>query len=483
MPLIECAHCGNPADPETTSGVCPLCGRRLKDGRLPGASAPTRPQRCQTAGSGQPSGKGPGGLKTQLGFGLILSVIFLAVPAGLLGFFFTATPPEWLLVGGGVVIFSVAYGVMVLNVVLPARWRLRQPDRGGPSPRTSWQRRIAVLLPALPAVVGWFVLGGMMLQRHWELARVVNDVAPLLKQAQRDPQLPSAVRGQVLIWDVPSGCERRGVQRQLPSEMQVRSRDEPITLVAILKVERQLVTRYERYGIDGYRQTARVRVVGWPDGKVMSTHAITGKGPPATIYRDRNSSHAEVGDLDGPLADWVKALPREDSPAYRELVAQVELVAGCTDQFREMPDLLGGRPPAALRPNLGLGRGGEPPLPRVPGKFLVWNWQEQCRSPVQDLLPAELRATSADRELTLVVLLLAETVEVRRYTDGAPGYRRVLTVGLLKLPEKKWASVHTVLGNDPPLLRIGGKVGPVYGEIDRPLAEWIQRLPRARPRE
>jgi hypothetical protein len=348
--------------------------------------------------------------------------------------------------------------------------------------------RIVAMLPVLGMLVAWLVLGLVLLGRHGEQSRIIDDVRPLLRQ---EPQrkLPAAVNGRILVWDMTTNGVRQETHRKLPPERVFDKPEGPITVVAILDIQRDQPQQYNN-GIVGYRQVATVRVVSWPEKKAYGTYLVTGFDPPFIVFRNSDSDKSpELGDLDTPLANWIKGLPEVNAPQYQDTLARMEIVGSVAPLFGEIPPLDQRVDPLDLQPAPEgiFARPRQPKrtdpasLPAVPGKFLVWDMKANAPSPLQDKLPAELRANPKDPAITVVAVLQTDEIKARTYQNGTVGYRRIVTLGLATWPEKKRIGIYAVVGDDPPVIHIGfGKDAMISrGEIDRPLTEWIQRLPRA----
>jgi hypothetical protein len=322
--------------------------------------------------------------------------------------------------------------------------------------------KIVLLLPVAGLLVAWAVHSSLAYSRYSRFVALVEEVRPLLEQAvPADEQRPPALRDKVLVWDL-EARSWRDLKAGVPADLLARSADEPLTLVCVTAIRRDKTTTYNT-GEIGYRQTATVKLVHWPEKKFVGSFTVQGQEPPWIAFvPSEKKGQPVLGDLDKPLASWITSLPREDSPTYQETLATLRLVQEARPLLeRDNPE----------------GRGKQPELR---GKVLVWDLRTNQLSPVQAKLPPELQGQAGDRPLTVVGIVRARDEDEVQYQNGRKGYRVRLTIGLAAWPERRSLGQFEVLGDVPPLFLFGQKDDgqPIRGDFETKLKEWIVGLPR-----
>jgi hypothetical protein len=146
---------------------------------------------------------------------------------------------------------------------------------------------------------------------------------------------------------------------------------------------------------------------------------------------------------------------------------------------------------------------------RLEGKAVVWDLTKGgARSAVNDLLPAELRASSADPAVTVFLITREQPVRCKTYggpspfrggaseilskalgkggvkssppePSGIPGYRVDRTVCVVSWPERRAIGCAVVTGEEPPESVFVSKGAREYrNDSLAPLKKWLLSLPR-----
>jgi hypothetical protein len=306
---------------DNAAGRCGVCGR---DPSEPGPAAVADPSlpRMRRVGATR---------RDRLAVGLMFAVFCLAcasiIPVIVL---VTTEGFPWWGVALMVTLGLTGYGLIGFFLLIPAIQEVRhsaQANRPQPallSPgqeprvpelrhRGSIEWRLGLFLPAVVVSLVWGSVGAAMLRRHQELSHVVAELGDQLGPEGPAEVLPPARLSQVIVWDVEAGIERTATRNRLPATMGLRTLTEPVTVVAILRVTREKRGHYSNRR-DAVRQSAQVRLIEWPGGRTRGTHAVVGADPPEYLSRHENGWGPVLGDLDGPLAEWIKKLPPAADP-------------------------------------------------------------------------------------------------------------------------------------------------------------------------
>lgn len=126
-------------------------------------------------------------------------------------------------------------------------------------------------------------------------------------------------------------------------------------------------------------------------------------------------------------------------------------------------------------------------------KILIWDATTLASATANARLPASLRGTPSDGDLTLAVILQKRNVEVMTYElspllksgNTVHGYRVEMDVALVDVVEKKALGRTSLVGDDPPqTIKRKTYTGltiadarPEYGDVDGPLALWLEYRP------
>ncbi len=323
--------------------------------------------------------------------------------------------------------------------------------------------RVLLLIPFSAALIAGAVVWCSGLLKHREQVRIIDQVRDTLRvQSAPLEAEPPAVRGKVLVWDVEANEERGATGKELRPELQGQASDAPLTIVAITHITRREVEKYNS-GECGYRQDAQVRLIYWPEKKLLGTYEIRSERPPTFVFRSRDETGPILGNLDKPLARWINALPQEGSPEHKEALARYHLI-------QSQRDLLANR---ALYPRMA--------IPAARNKILVVDVTKRRVSEVQKLLPAERRATLEDQTFTIVSLVEFQDEQVTVYSNNKKGFRRNVMVTLMDWPDKAPRGQFVIPGEDPPLLVFGmderAEDGNIYGDYEKAVARWVEQLP------
>jgi hypothetical protein len=151
--------------------------------------------------------------------------------------------------------------------------------------------------------------------------------------------------GKALIWD----AAYNGVspaQYRLPFPLRAQPGDQAMTVFIVSGIRSQLVTRYHKKrpwydrGPDGsglypevlgagYRDTADVAVISWPDRRMLGWHAVAGDAPPKTVQLQAGQKlDPQHGNLIGPIAGWIRSMPFVSDPRNK-----TDASAGFLPQF------------------------------------------------------------------------------------------------------------------------------------------------------
>lgn len=134
-----------------------------------------------------------------------------------------------------------------------------------------------------------------------------------------------------------------------------------------------------------------------------------------------------------------------------------------------------------LRPLLDGHKESKNVMPEIRAKVVIWDHMAKTQSTAQALLPAERQGSSADAEMTFVLIFDHIDRDEKPFNDGTRAVQRTLKIGVINWPERKVLSVHSIEGEGPPLItmRPAGDRGPVIGNTDEPLKRWImETVPR-----
>lgn len=114
----------------------------------------------------------------------------------------------------------------------------------------------------------------------------------------------------------------------------------------------------------------------------------------------------------------------------------------------------------------------------VVDKVLVWDMQGNSRSGAQGMLPGPLKAKSTDKPITVFMVVGKRDERVGTYSiSRQPAYREYMDIAVACWPEKRPVGFHSVVSSEPPPSRpVQGT--PEYGDPNKPIAEWIESLPR-----
>ena len=119
----------------------------------------------------------------------------------------------------------------------------------------------------------------------------------------------------------------------------------------------------------------------------------------------------------------------------------------------------------------------------IKGKLIVWDQTRNAVSAVQNQVPSELQwKNNYDGKTTVMVITGYSDKQVGTYGSNTPGYRRTANISLVTWPDKTAIGSVSILGEDPPpsIKYKGSKPSEVYGEINRPIANWVnncQKMP------
>lgn len=119
---------------------------------------------------------------------------------------------------------------------------------------------------------------------------------------------------------------------------------------------------------------------------------------------------------------------------------------------------------------------GDPDDLVLKGNALIWDLTSNARSPSYDLLPGNLKAKSSDELITIFFIKGSRDVKVGTYSiSGEPAYEQYTDISVVYWPENNSAGFYSIVSEEP---RSSREVqhNPEYGNPNRPIAEWIEKL-------
>ena len=130
---------------------------------------------------------------------------------------------------------------------------------------------------------------------------------------------------------------------------------------------------------------------------------------------------------------------------------------------------------------------GQPPLSNdrqvtIRERVLVWDFDRDDFNPAQESLGKERKPTTPTDAMTVVLVIDKHDELESVYSNGAMGYRRDLTIGVIEMPEKKVVGTYKIRGGPPEMFiyRKEGDRTPVIGDTVGPLTEWITERSKRR---
>ena len=110
------------------------------------------------------------------------------------------------------------------------------------------------------------------------------------------------------------------------------------------------------------------------------------------------------------------------------------------------------------------------------GKALIWDMTKNYRSPAYDQLPDNLKASSSDKVITVLMIQGARSVKVGTYSiSGEPAYRNYTDIFVVYWPENKTAGLYSIVSAEPRSSR-PVQYNEEYGDPNKPIADWISNL-------
>lgn len=161
---------------------------------------------------------------------------------------------------------------------------------------------VAVISIAVLAIGVWYAIA-----RHKETVAqrdIVNNLKGLIGSCRTDAAITRA--GTVLVWDVQKDSVSE-VQNMLPVALQAKSTDSPITVFMVTGQRNERVGTYTISGQPAYREYVDIAVARWPARTPVGFYSVLSKDPPS-LRQVENSP--EYGDLNVPVANWIKTLPK-----------------------------------------------------------------------------------------------------------------------------------------------------------------------------
>ena len=115
-----------------------------------------------------------------------------------------------------------------------------------------------------------------------------------------------------LFWDQNHDSVHK-VQSLLGEALTYKNDEGPLTLFLVGTVHTERVGTYTTSQSPGYRDRVEICLVQFDNigdpGKALGCHEVEGDEPPST--RSQNNKEEVHGELNRPIADWVKSLPKK----------------------------------------------------------------------------------------------------------------------------------------------------------------------------
>jgi hypothetical protein len=127
-----------------------------------------------------------------------------------------------------------------------------------------------------------------------------------------------------------------------------------------------------------------------------------------------------------------------------------------------------------------------PPVGSIPvnGKIMVWDVAADRLSNSQLKIPAALRATPQDQNVTVFLVWDVQSRKIANYhwpgestaSDSThPAYQDTADIAVVSLPGTHVLGWQAILGDKPPSVTNDRK--PQHGDTNKPIAQWIRSLP------
>jgi hypothetical protein len=106
-------------------------------------------------------------------------------------------------------------------------------------------------------------------------------------------------------------------------------------------------------------------------------------------------------------------------------------------------------------------------------KALVWDMRSDSLSSAHGLLPADLRASSSSRRVTVFMVMAERSEQVGTYSvSKQPAYRQYLDIYVAAWPGKVAMGKASIISKEPPQTRTV-RNEPEYGSPDERIVNWI----------
>jgi len=164
--------------------------------------------------------------------------------------------------------------------------------------------------------------------RAERLRPILAEARNLLPQCRQMPLGNISVNGKVVIWDETTNSLST-VQNQLSPQLLGSADDSPLTVLMIVDKRNEPVASYGnnpnpfrdprlpqpngglRFPIGstiGYQSNVEICAIHWPAKTAAGRAVVYGDMPPLSITRAKWDTTPVYGDMNGPLANWVKGL-------------------------------------------------------------------------------------------------------------------------------------------------------------------------------
>lgn len=116
----------------------------------------------------------------------------------------------------------------------------------------------------------------------------------------------------------------------------------------------------------------------------------------------------------------------------------------------------------------------------IKGKLLVWDQSRNIVSDIQKKVPDDLQwKENYDGKTTMMVITGYSDKQTGTYGSDIPAYKRTANISLVSWPDKTPIGRIAIVGDDPPQsIRYKTRPSAVYGEINQPIINWINRCQR-----
>jgi hypothetical protein len=139
-----------------------------------------------------------------------------------------------------------------------------------------------------------------VLRQTKQLLEGVRPAVDKCQPVEKPEDLP--VASKALVLDLRSN-ERGKATDRLPESLRAAPGDKEMTIFAIVSVQEEKLDKFYQDGSPGYRQTAKIAVVRWPQKEPVGLYTLA-CDPPTLSFRARGEK--ALGDLDDAIVKWIQ---------------------------------------------------------------------------------------------------------------------------------------------------------------------------------